>query len=141
MKSNLLKKINDIKKKANMLLFKIDEIKKNKANISKSDFEQAYNQLKEDENLIDENYKTINEQLMLIEELTHLKENIELAQYSDELIATMDFETYFDLTISNEISFDEEHPYYRNIKFIKKLIDSYIEVEEYEKCAELIKLV
>jgi len=141
MKSNLLKKINDIKKKANMLLFKIDEVKRNKVDISKNDFEEAYNQLKEDDSLIDENYKTINEQLMLIEELTSLKENIELAQYSEELIATMDFETYFDLTFSNEISFDEEHPYYRDIKFIKKLIDSYIEVEEYEKCAELIKLV
>jgi hypothetical protein len=141
MKSNLLKKIDDIKRKANMLLFKIDEAKKNKAKISKNDFEQAYKQIKEDDDLIEENYKTINEQLMLIDELTHLKKNIELAQYSDELVAIMDFETYFDLTISNEIDFNEDHPYYRDIKFIKKLIDSYIETEEYEKCAELIKLV
>ena len=141
MKNNLLKKIDSIKRKANMLLFKIDEAKKNKAKISKDDFEKAYHQIKEDDDLIAENYNTINEQLMLIEELTHLKENIELARYSDELIAVMDFDTYFDLTIESKIDFDEEHPYYRDIKFIKKLIDSYIEVEEYEKCAELIKLV
>ena len=141
MKSNLFKKIDDIKRKANMLLFKIDEAKKNKEKISKDDFEKAYNQIKEDDDLIEENYKTINEQLMLIEELTHLKENIELAQYSDELIAVMDFDTYFDLTIENEIDFNEEHPYYRDIKFIKRLIDNYIEVEEYEKCAELMKFI
>jgi len=141
MKSNLFKKIDDIKRKANLLLFKIDEAKKNKAQISKDDFEKAYNQIKEDDELIAENYKTINEQLMLIEELTHLKENIELAQYSDELIAVMDFDTYFDLTIKKEIDFNEDHPYYRDIKFIKKLIDNYVEVEEYEKCAELMKLV
>ncbi len=141
MKSNLLKKIDSIKRKANMLLFKIDEAKKNKAKISKNDFEKAYNQIKEDDDLISENYKTINEQLMLIDELSSLKENIELAQYSEELIAVMDFDTYFDLTVKAEIDFNEDHPYYRNIKFVKKLIDSYIEVEEYEKCAELIKLV
>ena len=121
MKSNLLKKIENIKRKANMLLFKIDEAKKNKTDISKDDFEKAYNQIKEDDNLIDENYKAINEQLMLIEELTHLKENIELAQYSDELIAVMDFDTYFDLTVDGEIDFDEDHPYHKDIRFVKNI--------------------
>ncbi len=141
MKNNLLKKINNIKRKANMLLFKIDEAKKNKAKISKNDFEKAYNQIKEDDDLFTENYNAINEQLMLIEELTNLKENIELAQYSEELIAVMDFDTYFDLTLKNDIDFNEDHPYYRDIKFIKKLIDNYIKVEEYEKCAKLMELV
>ena len=141
MKNNLLKKIEDIKRKANLLLFKIDEAKKNKKDISKNDFNTAYNQIKEDDALISENYNTINEQLALLEELTNLKDNIELEQYSEELSAVMDFETYFDLTSGNEIDFNEDHPYFRDIRFIKKLIEKYIETEEYEKCAELVKRV
>jgi len=140
-KNSLLKKIDDIKKKANMLLYKIDKSNENKSEISKDDFEKAYVQLKENEEIISENYKTISEQLQLIEELTHLKENIQLASYSEELIAIMDYDTYFDLTIENEIDFNEEHPYFKNIKFIKQLIDSYIKTEEYEKCAYLMKLM
>jgi len=141
MNSNILKKIEDIKRKANLILSKINEAKKNKEDISKKDFKKAYKQLQEYDNIISENYKTINEQLMLIEELTNLKESIELAQYSEELTSTMDFDTYFDLTLKSEIEFNIHHPYYNNIRFIKKLIDTYIELEKYEKCSDLLKLL
>ncbi|MBN2349926.1 MAG: hypothetical protein JXJ22_13860 [Bacteroidales bacterium] len=43
----------------------------------------------------------------------------------------------FELTIKGLVKFNFHHPYYGNKKFINRLLNYYLENEEYEKCHEL----
>lgn len=48
-------------------------------------------------------------------------------------------EEYFEMTVSNEIAFDEHHPLYSDEVFKEALMEYYLKNEEYEKCAEIQK--
>jgi hypothetical protein len=50
---------------------------------------------------------------------------------------TFDRDEFFNQTIHDVISFDEEHPFFNDEEFKKELIDYYTKNEEYEKCIKL----
>jgi len=127
---NLRKRIDNIQNKAKLLLSRIDS----------SDLEEIRKTIMENRKQISENMKFIEEQKSIIEELKELKED-KFEEFTTELLSDMNYETILDLTKNKEIAFDEKHPYINNIKFIKDLIDFYIETEEYEECAKLQSLV
>ncbi len=129
-KEKIIQKVNEIKKKANLLLLKINKARK----INKTEI-QSYD--KSIDKLINENNKIIIEQIELIDELVRLNNELK----DNTLMTKIDFDTYFTLTINNEVDFDVNHPFYKDIRFIKALIDYYIEIEEYEKCIPLQKLI
>jgi hypothetical protein len=45
----------------------------------------------------------------------------------------------FDQTISNQIRYDEHHPYYQDEHFFQKLLHHYQTLEDYERCNELVR--
>jgi len=127
---NLKKRIDNIQNKAKLLLSKIDS----------TESEEIRKTILENKKHISENMKLIEEQKSIIDELNNLKNNT-FEEFTTELLTDMNYETIFDLTKNKEIAFNEKHPYINNIKFIKDLIDYYIEIEEYEECAKLQSLV
>ena len=127
---NLRKRIDNIQNKAKMLLGRIDS----------SDFEDIKKTILENRKQISENMKIIEEQKSIIDELKEIKED-KFEEFTSELLADMNYDTIFELTKNKEIAFDKNHPYINNIKFIKDLIDYYIQTEEYEECANLQSLV
>jgi hypothetical protein len=50
-------------------------------------------------------------------------------------------EDYLDLTISGAMKFDKQHPYFNDKKFYNELLNHFTEVEDYEACSRLTKLV
>jgi hypothetical protein len=127
---NLKKRIENIQDKARLLLGRIDS----------SELEAIKKTILENRKQISENMKIIEEQKSIIEELNELKDN-KFEEFTTELLSDMNYETILELTKNKEIAFDENHPYINNIKFIKDLINFYIETEEYEECAKLQSLV
>jgi hypothetical protein len=49
-------------------------------------------------------------------------------------------EDYFKLTIDRDIAFDASHPYYHDKEFFNELFTYFEQSENYEMCAQLIKL-
>lgn len=49
-----------------------------------------------------------------------------------------DFDEYFSRTITGDVTFNKEHPFYDSKDFKAKLLQYYIDNEEYEKCSALI---
>jgi hypothetical protein len=47
---------------------------------------------------------------------------------------------YFKLTIENDLVFDDSHPYFDDDEFYNELLGYFEQVENYEMCAELLKL-
>jgi hypothetical protein len=129
----LLHKIEKIKKQANLLLFKIDKARDQQQITGKT--------IPEVEKLIDENNKTIIEQLKIIDELVNLNKTLNNENFDDEKLSEMDYDSYFTLTINNEIPFNKNHPYFKDIRFIKDLMNHYISTEEYEKCIYLQSII
>ena len=127
---DLRKRITLIQEKAKSILNRI-ELSKEKV---------SDNNIDENEKVISENYKIIEEQKFIIEELSEIKKE-KYEKFTSELLGEMNYDTIFDLTKDKEISFDKKHPYFNNIKFIKDLMQYYIEVEEYEECSYLHSLV
>jgi hypothetical protein len=48
-------------------------------------------------------------------------------------------EDYFQMTVENDISFDDTHPYFEDQEFFHDLLSYFQENENYEMCAHLIK--
>jgi len=49
-------------------------------------------------------------------------------------------EEYFKLTIGSDIEFDLSHPYFNDQEFVNELFSHFEQTENYEMCAQLIKL-
>jgi hypothetical protein len=45
----------------------------------------------------------------------------------------------FILTIDNNIEFNSSHPYFNDPSFVRDLLDEYLKLEDYERCASLKK--
>lgn len=127
---NLRKRIDNIQNKAKLLLSKIDS----------SELTEIKKTILENRNQISENIKLIEEQTHIISELKEVKDD-KFEKFTTELLGDMNYDTILDLTKNKEIAFDKVHPYFNNIKFIKELLDYFIETEEYEECASLQRLV
>lgn len=45
----------------------------------------------------------------------------------------------FELTINGQLTYNQDHPYYNDDKFFRKLLQHYQSLEDYEKCSKLVK--
>ena len=92
--------------------------------------------------LFSENEDFITMQIQLtefMEKFGHLFSDEDLdEEYSDEI--SDDEMPYFNMTISGQLDFNTSHPQYNNPDFFRKLLSYYEEIEDYEKCDELIKI-
>jgi hypothetical protein len=52
---------------------------------------------------------------------------------------TLSRDDYFKLTIDNDLIFDDSHPYFDDSEFLGELLVYFEQVENYERCAELIR--
>jgi hypothetical protein len=73
-------------------------------------------------------------------------QNIKKKLIDQELVIEVDKSTITDedemvlLIVKGVVTFDSKHPHYRNSEFIDKLIKFYEDMEDYEKCQELVRL-
>ena len=110
---------------------------------TKREFEACY---AENKKLLIENNDFINLQLMLIDFLDKHKASAalsdDLQQETGENLAEVpiDEDIIFDMTVSEELEFDQLHPLFGNNSFFDKLVGYYTSVEAYEKCSELYKM-
>lgn len=88
--------------------------------------------------LLAENNDFINVQLTLT---NFLEKYEETGFLSDEKVNTptyKDEDECFEHTVNGFIMYDATHPYYSDEKFFKRLIEYYQQLEDYEKCSELV---
>ena len=130
---NIRKRIDLIQEKAKSLLQRMDLVKYNKNN----ELEKI---IIENKKTIAENISIIEEQSFIINEMQEVK-NDKYNDFTSDLLSDMNYETILGLTKNKEIAFDNKHPFINNIKFIKDLMDYFIETEEYEECSYLQTLV
>ena len=130
---NIKKRIDSIQAKAKSLLQRIDSKKINE----NKDLEKV---IFENKKIIAENIKTIEDQSFIISEIQEIKDD-NFNEFTSELLSNMNYETILEITKNKEILFDNNHPFFNNIKFMKELMDYFIEIEEYEECSYLQTLV
>ncbi|MBN1157841.1 MAG: hypothetical protein JXA61_00545 [Bacteroidales bacterium] len=105
----------------------------------KLDFEERS---AENKKMLIENNDFINLQNTLSGFLEKYKPSDEyLNEISEELTGLPDDENIiFDMTVKEELQFDNLHPCFDDDEFFNRLIEYYTSVEAYEKCSELYKL-
>lgn len=109
-----------------------------------SNLERIYD---ENKKMLKENHESIQLQLQInkfIESNRALFENKEKNQKPENFEEIshrkeLSPREYWDMTISGEIPFDQDHPYFENEKFFKSLLNYFTKIEDYEKCDWLIK--
>ncbi len=91
--------------------------------------------------LFDENEDFITMQIQLtefMEKFGHLFSESEFeGSFSDESEEEVPF---LNKTISGQLKYGPSHPQFNNTKFFRKLLEYFEEIEDYEKCDELIKI-
>lgn len=97
-------------------------------------------------NLLSENNDFINLQVTIMNFLNKYKHLVEEESVVNVAIANiqqsqqLSREDYFKLTIENDITFDPNHPYYNDAEFFNELFSFFEQSENYEMCAQLMKL-
>ncbi|HEY4785251.1 MAG TPA: hypothetical protein VIH57_04350 [Bacteroidales bacterium] len=97
--------------------------------------------------LLSENNDFINLQVTLVNFTNKYKKlldeentvNVTAVTYAQK-IRSLSREDCFKLTVESNIKFDQNHPYYEDPDFINELIAHFEQSENYEKCAQLMKL-
>jgi len=51
-----------------------------------------------------------------------------------------DPDVYFEKTVNGKVEFNQKHPFYNSVDFRERLMQYYISIEAYEKCADLVNL-
>ena len=97
--------------------------------IINNDMKEANLLLKESQTLLDVNDDYLKQQSSIVKDMTNLKLEI-FKKYPDKTL---------ELTIEKIIAFDDNHPFYEDIKFINKLINHYELIEDYEMCEKIKK--
>lgn len=100
-------------------------------------FDERYNINKR---LLSENNDFINVQLTLVKFLEKYK-NTPLMKDCYEAIDLSNEEEVFQHTIEGNLEYDKSHPFFTNKGFLNKLLDHYIQNEDYEKCQKLSRLI
>lgn len=80
--------------------------------------------------LMEENKELVALQLSILGYLTKFEPEENEDDYDEEQI--------FDLTVSRNIPYDNNHPLYNDETFKKELIDHYSQLEDYEACAKIL---
>jgi len=104
----------------------------------KEEFKACYT---ENKRLLIENNDFVNLQLMLIDFMEkHKSSNVLYDELQEEMPEfPIDESIIFDMTVSEELPFDNLHPFFGDDKFFDKLIGYFTSIEAYEKCGELFK--
>lgn len=113
----------------------IRELLKQQVSISRT--EQLEKKYAINKSLLAENNDFINVQLTL----TNFLEKYEDTEFMGENNSTPSFsneEECFEHTINGLITYDLTHPYYSDEKFFNRLLKYYQQLENYEKCSELV---
>lgn len=113
-------------------------IKKPVSGEEKEEFEACY---AENKKLLIENNDFVSLQLVLIDFLEKHKSSHALSDDYIEDISDfpIDENIIFDMTVNEELAFDNLHPLFGDENFFEKLVSYYTSVEAYEKCSELFK--
>jgi hypothetical protein len=97
-------------------------------------------------NLLAENNDFINMQVSMMNFINKYKEIFEAetpvkvtVPSSIHKNSNLTRDDYFRLTIENDISFDHDHPYFRDKDFFNELFLYFQQTENYEMCSELVK--
>jgi len=101
----------------------------------------------ENKKLLKENDESIRLQLQLTKfidtyrnELEETEENqLNKTEVSKETQSPLTKEDIFNLTISKELQFNEDHPYFNDEEFFNELMDHFSNIEDYEMCSFLQK--
>lgn len=88
--------------------------------------------------LLAENNDFINVQLTLTNFLEKYEETSLLGDSLGSKPAFKDINECFELTINGFLIYDMEHPYYSDLNFFNRLLNYYQQLENYEKCSELV---
>ena len=91
-------------------------------------------------NLLMENNDFINVQLTLINFIDKYKNSVVMAEVSkNRMMQAGQPVDYFEATISGELPYDDQHPYFQDEEFFTKLLSYFQEKEDYEMCGKLMK--
>ena len=100
----------------------------------------------ENKKLLKENDDSIKLQLQLTKFIDNYRNEFEEETEENQLNKTepskekqspLSKEDIFNLTISKELQFDEDHPYFNDEEFFDELMDYFMDVEDYEMCSFL----
>jgi hypothetical protein len=96
-------------------------------------------------NLLNENFDYINVQISLLKFLEKYQFQKVLTESQPGKVDSIaekkaDAVDFFMETVSGNIRFDSEHPLFNDEVFYERLLKHFEENEEYEKCAELVKI-
>lgn len=88
--------------------------------------------------LLAENNDFINVQLTLTNFLEKYEDTILLADSDSNAPVYKDVNECFEHTVNGFLMFDHAHPYYNDEKFFNRLINYFQQLEDYERCSELV---
>ncbi|SRR6056297_1748091 len=91
----------------------------------------------ENKKMLKENHESIQLQLQ-INKFIESNRNL-LKENKEEAKKDLTSQDYWNMTITGEIPFDENHPYFEDENFFNELIKYYTEIEDYETCDWLVK--
>jgi len=88
--------------------------------------------------LLAENNDFINVQLTLTNFLEKYEDTILLAESDNNVPVYKDVDECFEHTVNGFLMYDPSHPYYNDEKFFNRLIHYFQQLEDYERCSELV---
>lgn len=88
--------------------------------------------------LLAENNDFINIQLTLTNFVEKYEKAGFLSEENNEKPAFHNEDECFEHTINGYLMYDSSHPYYSNDQFFNRLIEYYKQLEDYEKCSQLV---
>lgn len=100
--------------------------------------EQLEKKYATNKSLLAENNDFINVQLTLTNFLEKYEEKSMLSHVSVESLIFKNEDECFEHTINGTLMFDLMHPFYEDEKFFSRLLNYYQQLENYEKCSELV---
>jgi hypothetical protein len=142
MKAMIRKTIDKLREKVKENLTQIQNNQKDirellKQQVSGSRTEKLEKKYAINKSLLAENNDFINVQLTLSNFLEKYEQTAFLSEENSASVFK-DVNECFELTVNGFLMYDSCHPYYSDDNFFKRLLDYYQQLENYEKCSELV---
>ncbi|NJO69871.1 MAG: hypothetical protein HC830_11845 [Bacteroidetes bacterium] len=109
-----------------------------KQQVSASRTEELEKKYAMNKSLLAENNDFINVQLTLTNFLEKYEETALLGCIQGESHGFRNVDECFELTVNGILMYNSSHPYYADDKFFHRLLIYYQQLENYEKCSELV---
>jgi hypothetical protein len=143
MKAMIKKTIDMLREKVKVNLMQIQNNQKEirellKQQVSVIRTEQLEKRYAINKSLLAENNDFINVQLTLTNFLEKYEDTGMLEKCEDSYPVFKDENECFEHTINGSIMYDKSHPYYLDVNFFDRLLNYYQQLENYEKCSELV---